>query len=179
MECNEKLNIHQINKLDVNDLKRKDIFPITVTSAVFDKQGNSLEALLACNNFLFLPFKGSGEATRLTVLILLRRKGLILSYTNYDNETIIEQYIGDSKSDKEWTKDSNWQAPFSKDIQNVVDESINKRFSSAIFGLTVDRPTNVTPGFMYFDNTLGKPIWAKSISSDNVITWVDATGITV
>lgn len=63
MECNEKLNIHQINKLDVNDLKRKDIFPITVTSAVFDKQGNSLEALLLQNNSIFLSYKGSSEAT--------------------------------------------------------------------------------------------------------------------
>ena len=131
MECNEKLNIHQINKLDVNDLKRKDIFPITVTSAVFDKQGNSLEALLACNNFLFLPFKGSGEATRLTVPILLRRKGLIISYINYNNEIVIEQYIGDSKADEAWSNNANWKAPFSGDIQSVVNESINKRFSSS------------------------------------------------
>lgn len=131
MECNEKLNIHQINKLDVNDLKRKDIFPITVTSAVFDKQGNSLEALLACNNFLFLPFKGSGEATRLTVPILLRRKGLIISYINYNNEIVIEQYIGDSKADEAWSNNSNWKAPFSGDIQSIVNESINKRFSSS------------------------------------------------
>ena len=131
MECNEKLNIHQINKLDVNDLKRKDIFPITVTSAVFDKQGNSLEALLACNNFLFLPFKGSGEATRLTVPILLRRKGFIISYINYNNEIVIEQYIGDSKADEAWSNNANWKAPFSGDIQSVVNESINKRFSSS------------------------------------------------
>ena len=131
MECNEKLNIHQINKLDVNDLKRKDIFPITVTSAVFDKQGNSLEALLACNNFLFFPFKGSGEATRLTVPILLRRKGLIISYINYNNEIVIEQYIGDSKADEAWSNNANWKAPFSGDIQSVVNESINKRFSSS------------------------------------------------
>lgn len=131
MECNEKLNIHQINKLDVNDLKRKDIFPITVTSAVFDKQGNSLEALLACNNFLFLPFKGSGEATRLTVPILLRRKGLIISYINYNNEIVIEQYIGDSKADEAWSNNANWKAPFSGDIQSVVNESINKRFNSS------------------------------------------------
>lgn len=131
MECNEKLNIHQINKLDVNDLKRKDIFPITVTSAVFDKQGNSLEALLACNNFLFLPFKGSGEATRLTVPILLRRKGLIISYINYNNKIVIEQYIGDSKADEAWSNNSNWKAPFSGDIQSIANESINKRFSSS------------------------------------------------
>lgn len=131
MECNEKLNIHQINKLDINDLKRKDIFPITVTSAVFDKQGNSLEALLACNNFLFLPFKGSAEATRLTVSILLRRKGLIISYINYNNEIVIEQYIGDSKADEVWSNNSNWKAPFSGDIQSIVNESINKRFSSS------------------------------------------------
>lgn len=45
-------------------------------------------------------------------------------------------------------------------------------------GTTEERPTSLKAsdvGFMYFDTTLGKPIYAKSITI-NSITWVDATG---
>lgn len=43
-------------------------------------------------------------------------------------------------------------------------------------GTTANRPasTSLKPGSMYFDTTLGKPIWFKSGS-----TWVDATGASV
>lgn len=109
MECNEKLNIHQINKLDVNDLKRKDIFPITVTSAVFDKQGNSLEALLLQNNSIFLSYKGSSEATRIIVPLKMRRKGLIISYKDYDGKAITEKLVyDDTIADDIFKLDSSW-----------------------------------------------------------------------
>lgn len=36
------------------------------------------------------------------------------------------------------------------------------------------RPTNVAPGFMFFDSTIGKPVWLKSEG-----VWVDANGATV
>lgn len=109
MECNEKLNIHQINKLDVNDLKRKDIFPITVTSAVFDKQGNSLEALLLQNNSIFLSYKGSSEATRIIVPLKMRRKGLIISYKDYDGNAITEKLVyDDTVADDIFKLDSSW-----------------------------------------------------------------------
>lgn len=109
MECNEKLNIHQINKLDVNDLKRKDIFPITVTSAVFDKQGNSLEAILLQTNNIFLSYKGTNEATRITVPLKMRRKGLIISYKDYDGNAITEKLVyDDSVADNIFKLDSSW-----------------------------------------------------------------------
>lgn len=46
--------------------------------------------------------------------------------------------------------------------------------SSAKVGLTKNRPTNVSVGYVFFDTVLGKPIWYKG--SD---TWVDATGTEV
>lgn len=45
-------------------------------------------------------------------------------------------------------------------------------------GNTASRPTNILKGHCYFDTTLNKPIWAKSIT-DEIVTWVDATGMTV
>lgn len=47
-------------------------------------------------------------------------------------------------------------------------------------GVTEDRPLGsyIYIGFQYFDITLGKPIYAKTIIG-NEVTWVDATGTTV
>jgi len=39
---------------------------------------------------------------------------------------------------------------------------------------TENRPTEVPIGYMYFDSTLGKPIWLKDID-----IWVDAMGIPI
>lgn len=44
-------------------------------------------------------------------------------------------------------------------------------------GATADRPTkNLFVGRPYFDATLGKPIWLKSVRPT---VWVDATGTSV
>lgn len=46
-------------------------------------------------------------------------------------------------------------------------------------GTTASRPTKqMWVGRPYFDTTINKPIWAKTISGVTV-TWVDATGTTV
>jgi hypothetical protein len=47
-------------------------------------------------------------------------------------------------------------------------------------GTTAQRPTGGTiiVGYRYFDTTIGKPIYAKTINGDTV-TWVDATGTTI
>jgi hypothetical protein len=44
-------------------------------------------------------------------------------------------------------------------------------------GLTAARPTTkLYIGYPYFDTTLGKPIWCKTV---NPVVWVDATGAVV
>jgi hypothetical protein len=45
-------------------------------------------------------------------------------------------------------------------------------------GPTAARPRSPFRGQMFFDETLGKPVWAKTITASTV-TWVDATGATV
>ena len=40
-------------------------------------------------------------------------------------------------------------------------------------GKNTERPGNAKIGFMYFDTTIGKPIWKSGEASGN---WVDATG---
>jgi hypothetical protein len=47
-------------------------------------------------------------------------------------------------------------------------------------GATGDRPdTLLWIGRFYFDTTLTKPIWIKSVNASGVATWCDATGATV
>ena len=41
-------------------------------------------------------------------------------------------------------------------------------------GTTSKRPTGISIGYSYFDTTIGKPVWLKSIG-----VWVDSTGATV
>lgn len=43
-------------------------------------------------------------------------------------------------------------------------------------GSTSNRPAQPTVGMVFFDTTLGKPIWCKNTSP---ITWVDSTGAIV
>lgn len=49
-----------------------------------------------------------------------------------------------------------------------------RSYTSPLSGTTANRPTSVTAGQEYFDTTLGKPVWLKSVG-----VWVDATGTTV
>ena len=59
------------------------------------------------------------------------------------------------------------------DNENVA-ELISKKSAPA-----ASRPTaGIVVGYMIFDTTLEKPIWAKAING-NVVTWVDATGTVV
>jgi len=57
----------------------------------------------------------------------------------------------------------------------------NVAFASQQSGTTANRPISTAQfplwvGRIYFDTTLGKPIWVKSLSPT---VWVDATGAVV
>ena len=45
-------------------------------------------------------------------------------------------------------------------------------------GTTAHRPVRPYVGQQYFDATLGRPVWAKSVNSAGAV-WVDASGVTV
>jgi len=50
-------------------------------------------------------------------------------------------------------------------------------FGLTLSGSTLGRPTqNLWVGQMYFDTTLNKPIWIKTIQP---VVWIDATGTVV
>ena len=124
MDCNKDKRIHQLNKLCDETLERNNIFPVTVTDAVFDKKtGNSLKSMLLQNNNIFLPFKGSAAATRITLPFDLRRKGIIISYINMDDKAITEKLINvDDISDAYIALDANWEEITIGSVVNYPDE---------------------------------------------------------
>lgn len=127
--CDLNKLIHQLNKLDENTLEKKDIFPISLIQSIFDaKSGIRLDSILSCFNFLFVPYAGSKEATRLQIPLISRRRSLIISYRDFDDSIVLEQYEGISKADEEWVKNRNWQEPFKNGNYNVnIDiEEINR-----------------------------------------------------
>lgn len=105
-----KNTIHQLNKLDekLGKRKRVRIYPITYIQAVYDaKTGTRLDNFLNMVNSIYLPWRGTAKSTRLQVPYHLRRKGLMISYQNIDNEIITEKCIYCIKDDL-FKLDSSW-----------------------------------------------------------------------
>lgn len=107
-----KNTIHQLNKLDekLGKRKRVRIYPITYIQAVYDaKTGTRLDNFLNMVNSIYLPWRGTAKSTRLQVPYHLRRKGLMISYRNIDNEIITEKCIlEDCIKDDLFKLDSSW-----------------------------------------------------------------------
>lgn len=123
----KQLPIHQLNKLDVKDVTRSDIYPLSVIQAIFDaRTGIRLDSILSAMNFLYLPYAGSSEATRLQIPLQGRHRSFILSYIDYDKNVHIEQYVSDSFTDEQWQCKHNWKTPFTDGnfVVNVDDEKL-------------------------------------------------------
>lgn len=116
--------IHQLNKINEKGNKRFDIFPLSVVQAIFDKTGIRLDTIISSFNYIFLPWKGTKEATRLQVVGLMRRKSLVVCYCDLDDNTIIEMYNSNERGDEEWKKDDNWK-DFVDWLYQVVEDIIN------------------------------------------------------
>lgn len=102
--------IHQLNVLAEDNKTRKNIFPITVIQAIYDAQhGHRLDSILGNINCIYVPYAGTDIDTKLLVPIINRRKGLLLTYVDYDNNIWCSQYNGDLTSDEEWVKEDNWK----------------------------------------------------------------------
>ena len=115
-------NIQQLIKKNVQEGRFKDIFPKTYTEAIIDREtGEFLNVTLEKVNFLFLPFVNSDAATRLLVPDKMRRRGLWISYIEYDGTLKSEYYNSDSLVDVDWQDSSNWLGGGFGDLQGVVD----------------------------------------------------------
>lgn len=97
-------------------------------------------------------------------------KTYILTNTNPHGTT--KEDVGLSNVDN--TKDID--KPISTLTQNALTDLSNKVTILKGADTTANRPTPTYIGQIYFDTTLGKPIWCKNITTP---IWVDSTGATV
>ena len=108
----DRNSIHQIQKKD-NDTtptSKYNIFPLTYVQAVYDaRDGRRLDTILDQCNSVYVYWKGSAEKTRLALPMFMRRKGIIITYRNADNEVITEKCIyDDCISDEVFGLDNHW-----------------------------------------------------------------------
>lgn len=120
-QSDRQLPIQQLNKLNEKGTKREDFFPLSVVQAIFDKTGIRLDTIISSFNYIFLPYKGTKEDTRLQVLGFMRRKSLVICYRDLDDNIIIEMYVGTDRNDDAWKDDNNW-IDFSDYIKKAVEE---------------------------------------------------------
>lgn len=117
----------------------RNIYPRTWIEAIKDKLTDiSLDEILAAFNMLYLPYIGSREDTRLQVPRFLRRKGLWITYVDYDDKIRTEWYRDNHLSDEHWQSDIHWNV--------VLDMSdlLNQYFGSdAFYNTFVEAVKNV------------------------------------
>lgn len=123
-EVDRILPIHQLNKINEKGTERQNFFPISVVQAIFDKTGIRLDAIISSFNYLFLPWKGTKEDTRLQVAELMRRKSLVVCYRDLDDNITIEMYNSNERSDNEWKKDDNWK-DFADWLHQVIEDILD------------------------------------------------------
>ena len=123
--------LQQLYKKIVTDsgTQDKNVFPIALVQGVYDAiSGMRLDDILTHYNYINIRYGGTQEATRLLIPIAHRRKLLIIAYTDYDGNSYIEQYIGETINDNDWKASDNWKTPFTKGnfMVNLTDAQLEK-----------------------------------------------------
>lgn len=103
--------IHQLYRNIPNVSNHEHIFPVTYTQSVYDgKTGASLEHILHQFNHIFLQFQGTAQATRNLLPKDMRRKGIMISYRDMDDNMITERNIDETESNtNNWGLDKYWE----------------------------------------------------------------------
>ena len=106
----ERDSVQQLDKLAKDKNERFPIYPLTYIQAVYDARTKErLDSILwKCNN-VYLPWMGSAGDTRVQLPFWMRRKGIIITYKNLDEETITEKLTYDlCIADDFFRLDSSW-----------------------------------------------------------------------
>lgn len=86
------------------------VFPKTYIHNITDKKSNkTLEQILNSFNMYFLSYTGNISATRCLVPMVLRKKGLWITYVKYDGNVCTEWYAASDIDDESWGDSSNWR----------------------------------------------------------------------
>jgi hypothetical protein len=87
-----------------------NVMPKSWIEAIEDRgTGQTLVEILQGFNMYFLPYNGNTSATRCLVPMILRKKGLWITYVKYDGNVYTEWYAASDIDDKSWGDSSNWR----------------------------------------------------------------------
>lgn len=93
-----------------SDGRYSNVMPNSWIEAIKDKgTGQTLVEILQGFNMYFLPYNGNTSATRCLVPMILRKKGLWITYVKYDGNVYTEWYAASDIDDKSWGDSSNWR----------------------------------------------------------------------
>ena len=93
-----------------SDGRYSNVMPKSWIEAIKDKgTGQTLVEILQGFNMYFLPYNGNTSATRCLVPMILRKKGLWITYVKYDGNVYTEWYAASDIDDKSWGDSSNWR----------------------------------------------------------------------
>ena len=137
-------SVQQLTKLikdtESGKLKEQNVYPISLVQSIFDSiTGTRLDVLLSLFNCIYIPFKNTREATRLTITSQMRRKGLIIVFKDVDNTIYTQRYINDNFDDSSWQNDNNWNNCFVsydeeetiKYLKNYIDTYIQDNINTS------------------------------------------------
>lgn len=137
-------SVQQLTKLikdtESGKLKEQNVYPISLVQSIFDSMtGTRLDVLLSLFNCIYIPFKNTREATRLTITSQMRRKGLIIVFKDVDNTIYSQRYINDNFDDVSWQDDNNWNNCFVsydeeetiKYLKNYIDTYIQENINTS------------------------------------------------
>lgn len=161
----EASDIQLLNKIvtdkSTGGLTKKDVFPVSVIQAIYDGlNGIRLDTLLSFMNCIYVPFKGTIKDTYLAVPINMRRDGLIVMFTDLNNKSYTQRYIGTTIEEEDWSNESNWEDCFTSlddpefvnNLKQYFTEYINELIgSSTSFEIEVvnSLPAVGTKGVIY------------------------------
>lgn len=98
----------------------KDIFPINYIINVVDfDTKETLESIIKRFNHVMVQVTGTKSVIRANVPVLLRHKGLHISFMLND-KLYTEYYKGSNYSDTEWIKDTNWGFTLNDNNNNKI-----------------------------------------------------------
>lgn len=114
------MSIQQLIKKNCPNGGFKEVHPRTWIEAIKDKLTDiGLDEILAAYNMLYLPYIGSREDTRLQVPKFLRRKGLWITYVDYDDKIRTEWYNSNHLGDEHWQSDIHWNTAL--EMSDILD----------------------------------------------------------
>lgn len=89
---------------------KSQVFPKTFLDAIKSREtGQSLDELLQGFNMYFVYYNGNIQLSRCQIPIELRKRGLWITYINFQNEVCTEWYDANEIDNDSWGNNSNWR----------------------------------------------------------------------